>query len=110
MPGGKSVHPEQTAKQSSWNKQFSKYCLEPIRPHINHLHLTWNQFNINHIRSSTSHIVLHTLRAMPPRKDEDAAASEAIKTLCILMATATEFSPDFDAAAAEIGIAQPRNV
>lgn len=47
---------------------------------------------------------------MAPKKAQDATTDEKVKALCVLMATAEEFKPDFDAAASVLDIAQPRNV
>lgn len=47
---------------------------------------------------------------MPPKKDQDAATAESLRILCVLLETAKEFDPDFDAVAEEIGMAQARNV
>lgn len=47
---------------------------------------------------------------MPPKKDSDDDMKEKLKTMCLMMVTAKEFEPDFDALATLLGIAQPRNV
>jgi len=46
----------------------------------------------------------------PPKKDADAAASESLRALCVLMASSAEFNPDYNIVATALGIAQAKNV
>lgn len=47
---------------------------------------------------------------MAPPKDAENASSEAIKTLVSLIASSSEFNPDYNIVAAEVGISHAKNV
>lgn len=46
----------------------------------------------------------------PKAKDPETQANSDISTLCVLMATATEFNPDYAAVAQALGISHAKNV
>lgn len=46
----------------------------------------------------------------PPKKDSDSSAVDGLKALAALMASDSNFNPDYEVVAAEIGIAQGKNV
>lgn len=95
--------------------KLSLLRLSPFTSYI-HSQQTLSTYSLSQILSlyqplyyntSASYISNHT---MAPKKDQDAVAAEKIKTLCALMASATEFNPDFNVVAQEIQLAQAKNV
>lgn len=46
----------------------------------------------------------------PAKKDAGSVAGEGIRALCVLMASSTEFNPDYNVVATALGIAQSKNV
>lgn len=64
----------------------------------------------NRSRASAIFHYWFTLYQMAPPKDVENASSEAIKTLVSLIASSSEFNPDYNIVAAEVGISHAKNV
>ena len=46
---------------------------------------------------------------MAPKKEGDQSSTD-MEALCVLMATATEFNPDYNAVATALGVSHAKNV